>query len=850
MNFPRIIPPGMRLVNPTETFRFLRKSLRETGLAVPHSVQYPGRLTRGRRLSGLDSRALKIVEQCLDLDEAGRDAFIAAQCAGSPDLAARVRSILAMEAGADGLLPTQLVAPRPGLAETLPDRIGKFRVIEPLGRGGMGMVVRAERDDGVYRQSVAIKLIRADLRDARDRDRFANERRLLARLSHPSIARILDGGEQDDRPYLVMELVEGRTVTDDLAQRKAGLAERLAVFGHIAEAVSHAHRNLVIHGDIKPANIIRTPDGGIKLLDFGIGRLTEELETAGGVYPLTPAYAAPERRQGEPPSVAADVYSLGVLLHEMVTGALPGAEPVRPGDQAGAVPARLLRGDVEAIVGKATAQDPADRYPDVASLQADLQRHREFRPIAARPPYAGYVARRFLRRNRLPVAIGAAFALLVSTAAIVSTVLYFDAQRQRAAAETRFNELRSLAKFQLFELYDRLAETPGTTAARADLAAEAQQYLDRLSAVPGAPADLRFDVARGLNRLASVQGVPRVPNLGRPELARRNLARAAAILDGLAAEAVLEPGISVERARNRILRAQIAVWLDFRTDIARRLLGEAQLSGTSPAVQEIETLRRSAWLDVLGWEERYAELQAAAQANLDWLDRWAGQRPMHWYLARADALNSRGDARYYLGDRDGALTDYRAADLILTEAAARWPRRATILARQAQAGYNIASTRADAADMRGMVPFSLDLVRRGEALLELEANDVSLRRRQLVNRELAAQILAQAGRRDEAVAQQRRVVEERAALAGRRGREPQAVRDLAFSRSVLGTLEWQRGRRDAACAAWAGARSGFERLAGANQLNAFDRERNLAYVRFNLDICRGARPASAFRAPT
>ena len=264
----------------------------------------------------LDSRALRIVEACLDLDGAAREDFIDRESGGSAALGARVRQILAMEEEGESLLATRIIERRHGEADEIPERIGKFRICGLIGRGGMGMVVRGQRDDGVYRQDVAIKLIRAGLRGETERERFANERRLLARLSHPSIARIIDGGEEGGRPWLAMELVEGKAVTHDLRARKAGLAETLEVFDTIADAVSHAHRNLVIHGDIKPSNILRTGEGEVKLLDFGIGRLAGELDEIAGPYPLTPVYAAPERLRGEPPDVAVD--------HEVAMGVADG----------------------------------------------------------------------------------------------------------------------------------------------------------------------------------------------------------------------------------------------------------------------------------------------------------------------------------------------------------------------------------------------------------------------------------------------------------------------------------------------------------------------------------------------
>lgn len=803
----------------------------------------------GGEAARLDRQALDIVERCMELEGDEREALLAASCADAPELEARVRRLLAMEKEAPDLLSTRVIDEHHADPDPVPERVGKFRVTGLIGRGGMGMVVRAERDDGIYRQSVAIKLIRAGLRGERERERFAMERRLLARLSHPSIARILDGGEQDGRPYLVMELVEGRPVTEDLRDRAAGLEEALDRFAAVGEAVSHAHRNLVIHGDIKPSNVLSAADGGVKLLDFGIGRMAD-LDPGAEAYPLTPAYAAPERQAGEPPTVASDVYSLAVLLHEMLADRLPREGHVDLGEGTSRMPRGAIPGDLAAIVAMGLSADPARRYPDVAALLADIARFRNASPVVARPPSAGHGMRLFLRRHRWGAAVAAAFALILTAATVVSLSLYVDARRQRSAAEARFDELRSLAKFQLFDLYDQLAESPGTTAARARLAAEAQLYLDRLAAADQAPADLRLDIARGLNRLSSVQGVPRVPNLGQPERARANLIRSASLLAALQRESS-SPAVAIEQARNLVLRALIAIWLDFRIDEARRLLEAAAplASARSAEAREVEALRRTAWLDMLGWDENYTALRAGSDATLQWLDAWPGERPLVWHLTRIDATNARGDALYYLGDARRALSAYRSAEAMADAAARRWPRRAAILTRQAMSAYNVVSTTADNAVPAQLVVRAQALVRQGDQLVELEPNDVALRRRHLISREMAAQILTGAGRRGEALALQAAVVTERERLARRASAEPRALRDLAFSQSVLGNLNWSAGRREAACSAWASARQGFETLAAAGQLNRFDRERTLARIRFNLEICSGARPASAYQAP-
>ncbi|MCW2922584.1 MAG: hypothetical protein JWL76_2458, partial [Thermoleophilia bacterium] len=266
--------------------------------------------------------------------------------------------------------------------------------------------------------------------------------------------------------------------------------------------------------------------------------------------------------------------------------------------------------------------------------------------------------------------------------------------------------------------------------------------------------------------------------------------------------------------------------------------------------RELEMLRRSATLDRLGWQERYGQSKAAADAMLAWLDGWpTAERGLNHRLGTADALNARGDARYYLHDAQGALADYSRADALLAAAERRFPPTAAILSRRMLSGYNIATTLDGLGRDKEMIPVVLALVDRGAKAVELEADDDALRRRYFVSRELAAQSLAAVGRYREAVEQQAPLVAERTRIWRRQPREPQPMRDLAFSRSVLGTLFWYRGMRGEACREWGTAEAMLAPLERSGRLNEYDRTRNLGYIRYNLEICGGRRPASAFRPP-
>ncbi|MFG0320260.1 MAG: serine/threonine-protein kinase, partial [Planctomycetota bacterium JB042] len=423
-----------------------------------------------------------------------RDAFVEAASGGDRGLAEEVRRMLAADADAEGL-----VAPSPGaLARKIAtsavlevgERLGAWRVVRPIASGGMGSVFLAERDDRRFEQRVAIKVIRRELVAEGTTERFRRERRLLARLRHPNVARLLDGGETDDgRPYLVMEHVDGEPIDAYCDGRRLAIERRIELFRDVCAAVDEAHRNLVVHRDLKPSNILVTADGTPKLLDFGIAKLLEEPDdlepdlTRTGNRPMTPGYASPEQVRAEPTTTATDVYSLGVVLYELLTGQRPygptvtgGYEleraicettptrpsdavaapsvgsPERPPDAAGRLRSsrpealrRRLAGDLDNIVLRAMQKDPTRRYPSAGALGDDLRRHLLDLPVAARPDSVAYRARKFVKRNRLAAAmIGvAATAVIGGTAGAVRWAVVAERERERAAEAAEGERLQS-----------------------------------------------------------------------------------------------------------------------------------------------------------------------------------------------------------------------------------------------------------------------------------------------------------------------------------------------------------------------------------------------------------------------
>jgi len=441
----------------------------------------------------------------------------------------------------------------PEFARSFPERIGSYRLLKEIGRGGMGVVYQAERDDGHFSKQVALKLLPAVYSQTELESRFLRERQILARLEHPHIARLLDGGVTSDaRPYLVMELVEGIPLTEWAKSQAPSLAARLRLFLDVCSAVASAHRSLVVHRDLKPGNILVTPEGQVKLLDFGLARMLESASDNTSALPpstmqmMTPAYASPEQIQNDPITVASDVFSLGVVLYELLTGTRPfgssgdtaakvqravcESDPVLP-SQAVAAPElrRKLAGDLDNIVLKAMEKSPAQRYSSVDDLAADLTRYLVGRPVQARNAGVAYRAAKFLQRNRILVGV-----VSVAVVAILAGLAF--ALREARLAQQHFNDVRRLAHAVLFDLHDAIAPLPGSTKARELLVKQGLEYLDALARQTKGDPQLRSEVADGYVRLANVEGTPGAANLGNVAGAISSLEKAQALLEEAYAE--------------------------------------------------------------------------------------------------------------------------------------------------------------------------------------------------------------------------------------------------------------------------------------------------------------------------
>lgn len=512
-----------------------------------------------------------ILESALELDAASRPAFLEGAC---EDLFLRreVESLINSheQAGTNVLEPgsaVKLKLDEEAQFRLLPGRrIGVYEIAEEIAVGGMGAVYRAIRADGHYKQQVALKIVRSEFGAESTAARFRNERQILANLDHPNIARILDGGTTaDGLPYFVMEFIDGLPITEYCDQSKLTIDERLKIFRSVCSAVHYAHQRLVIHRDIKPSNILITSDGVPKLLDFGIAKILDPsllaenaAMTMAGLWVMTPEYASPEQLRGEAITTATDVYSLGLVLYELLTGhrayhlashllhdiarvvletdpekpstairrkdeiAEQGKEkvPLTPELISGLradSPEKLHRriaGDLDNIVMKAIRKDPRERYNSADQLSEDIRRHLEHLPVLARKSTVVYRCRQYVLRHKVGVTAAALVLLSLLTGLLLTLREARVARANQLRAERRFNDVRTLANSLMFDIHDSIQDLPGSTAARKLLVDRALRYLDSLNQEAGGNTSLQRELATAYKRIGDVQGYPFRPNLG------------------------------------------------------------------------------------------------------------------------------------------------------------------------------------------------------------------------------------------------------------------------------------------------------------------------------------------------
>ena len=531
----------------------------------------------------------EIVSRALTVDGDEREKYVNVQCEKHPTLKDEIVSLLQMENEADGFFDSPAVFQYASIIDdtnvesSVGRQIGKYQIVKEIGTGGMGAVYLATRIDGNLEQQVAIKMLRREFNTKEIRQRFENEKEIQSTLNHPNIAHLIDAGTtKDSIPFLVMEFIEGESISKYAEQANLSLNERLKLFNKICDAVAFAHRNLVIHRDLKPSNILVTKNGEPKLLDFGISKLLSnkgnQTQTVTKMGVMTPEYASPEQAKGESVTTATDIYSLGVLLFELLTGHRPfekefqdkgnvfkaiiESEPERPSVvliriQSSNIPdgdtflkpsnvgdssdeantkiieqaktkelinqtqqifaitnPKLIKGDLDNIILKALRKEPNRRYQTVEQFSSDIWRHLDGMPVSARPATFNYRASKFITRNKVGV-FASGLVLLAIIGGLFTTLWQARrAETQRVKAEKRFNDVRSLATSILFDVYPTVEKLEGSIEARKKIVDNAIKYLDSLSGEALGNTELQMELAEAYMKVGDVQGNNKHPNLG------------------------------------------------------------------------------------------------------------------------------------------------------------------------------------------------------------------------------------------------------------------------------------------------------------------------------------------------
>ncbi len=531
-----------------------------------------------------------VFNEAVELDSAECEAFLKNQTGADSEILTEVRKLLSAEKEnnfAEPIANLSNLWQDEKAEDFLGKEIGDYKILREIGRGGMGIVFEAVREKADFSQTAALKLLKRGMDSDAMLRRFRHERQILASLEHPNIARLLDGGmSADGLPFFAMEFVGGKPLDEYCDEKNLTTQERLRLFLQICAAVQFAHSRLVVHRDLKPTNILVTENGTVKLLDFGIAKILSpenelQNQTVTALGMMTPQYASPEQIRGEIVSTASDIYSLGLILYELLTGAAAYSfpnnrademakiiceeEPIRPSariwdlgfrtsdsiktdsSNGQTVQQRLktnpksqipnpksLRGDLDNIILKALRKEPSRRYVSVEQFAGDISRHLEGLPVIARPDTFSYRFEKFVSRNRVSVFAGIlVFLTLIGGIAATSWQAY-RAEQQRILAEKRFNQVRELANNVVFKYHDEIKDLQGATHVREVLVQDALKYLDNLQADSGGDAELTLELALAFMRIGSVQGGAYQANLGDSKGAAESYEKAIKLLEPIA----------------------------------------------------------------------------------------------------------------------------------------------------------------------------------------------------------------------------------------------------------------------------------------------------------------------------
>jgi serine/threonine protein kinase len=624
----------------------------------------------------------QLLGDALELETTRRRSFLDSACADDAELRAEIDRLLEHQVDSASDVIEQCAADVARVrfdsgAAKVGTRIGAYKILRELGHGGMGSVYLAERDDERFHQLVAIKVIKPGLGGEAIRRRFQNEMQILADLNHPNIARLFDGGETADGvPYLVMEYVEGRPIDVYCAENELSTEQRLQIFSTVCAAVQYAHQHLVIHRDIKPGNILVTSDGSPKLVDFGIAKLLDQDTpdaTATAMQFMTPDYASPEQVLGVSVTTATDVYSLGVVLYELLSGRRPYrvksrvpheiAQAICEQDPAPPTLQKRLHGDLDNIVLMAMRKEPQRRYATAEQFAEDIQRHLNGLPVRARADTFGYRAGKFIRRQKVVVAAAALLALTLLVGIVATMWQARVARAERARAERRFNEVRQLANSFVFEVHDAVVNLPGSTPVRSLIVQRGLKYLDSLSQDAAGDRALQRELAAAYEKLGAVQYTPSVAHLGDLTGALESHHKAAALREALVASDPSNPDF-----RRELLDSYwfIATLLGAQGDTQREL---QMIREQLPAREQLAAAEKTEFINRYNLAGTYAYIGSSLMQMDDVQGALAAQRKalqIREQLAAIDPVPARAQRALsisyeYLGVATDRAGDAKAA---------------------------------------------------------------------------------------------------------------------------------------------------------------------------------------------
>ena len=796
----------------------------------------------------LDTQAMDLFEKAISQVDIDAAKWIKNQTGIAAEVRSRALEILAFDNEGPKLVQTGQAPLNDPQDFSMPDRIGAYKIDKQIGQGGMGYVYRGIRDSGDFEHDVAIKLIKPSVLSEQLIERFRRERQILAKFTHPHIARLYDGGTTTEgTPYFIMEYIDGFPITSWAEQQNLDLKGRLSLFKSTCGAVGYAHQNLIIHRDITPNNVLVTREGVVKLIDFGIAKPdAKSTPIHDGVNSLaslsfTPGFAAPERSKGAAANTLSDIYSLGKLLEALTKN-------------------QNLSPDLNAIIEKATESSFENRYVTVDALIDDITRYETDYTVNAYPAGSFYNLSKFVKRQRVAVSFGTLAVIGLIGGLLTTSTLYKQAQtayKQAQAAkiesDMRFSEVRSIANFMLFDLYDDLKATPGNTEALEKIANQSSQYLSGLNTVRLDDFDLQMESIRGYHRLAEITGNPFSENLGRASDAQSIYDETQFRLEALLKQHPNHPLILSELIQVFYSKAVLAFTKDAETEKAIELidLGLAHLSRLNDIEQNnpynemrrirLLRLKGSAILWIEKGEEAIALFKSLEPDAIDLFEKnpddlKIAQEIAEYYHIYAYTLAWHV---YNIGADDKlALPLYAEAVNRYINIIKQYPNFVDAKVSLALIYSRRAETFIELMDNKRALKDNLDAAELLRDARRLAPKDQFLRRRYIINQGGIMQIYADQGRKDEAIKIAQEIIELRRIDVATNPEDIGFIRNLANTLHMSGGVLILIGETDKGCEYIIEAQENVTAYAKKKDFTEIDKKNIVSKITELIEKCR------------